>query len=57
VDDERRRIVDLPSVIECKDDSAAIEYARHLGSGRLVEIWDRHRCVGIVTRDGRAMSV
>ncbi len=52
VDDDRRSIVDFPILIECDDDGAAIEYARHLAKGKLLEIWEQHRVVAIVTRDG-----
>ena len=34
-----------PEVVECPDDKAAIERAKQLLDGRIIEVWNFDRCV------------
>ncbi len=49
------RVLGAPTLIECGDDEAALEYARQLSDGRPVEVWDQSRFIGLVTRAGKVM--
>ncbi len=56
VDDSApRQITGPPTIIECADDRAAMEYARQIADGRPVEVWDQSRFIGFVTRTGKVM--
>lgn len=34
-----------PAIVECEDDQAAIEKARQLLDGRVIEVWEQQRLI------------
>ncbi len=54
LDHERHQPVDLASRLICVDDPDAIESARHLLQGDIVEVWDDGRLVGVIPADSTA---
>jgi hypothetical protein len=43
-----------PRIIDCQDDKAAMQQARQLLDGELLEVWNENRKIGTVDPDEKA---
>ena len=34
-----------PKIIECQDDEAAVKEAKQFLDGKLIEVWEKERCI------------
>ena len=42
---ESGHLLEPPKVIECENDEAAVKEAKQLLDGKLIEVWEKARCI------------